>query len=326
MNQSNDKPSLSFYKKHKDSMDAYRRKVLRFTFQFSIHDTEAREWFEQQPEKGAYLKQLILEDKERTREDLLRPPVKNKSECEDKRMVGEYEIIHAVHVGAREIVVGVNAAQEYLCGFCTQNEILCSYTENVLSDDYLEIITVFTQRLDQQIQAAKAERKTIHVPVEPIAADQCFPFDEAVNITGKVVAVKVESLRYEYRRADRQILLVTGGFGAHGNSRGDSVYGINLFTGRNSGQWRRSDIMGEIRPENIPEWAKTRLKMFNQAATDRAELAKLLGISDTQMDYITNAQAGCGLIKVGGGIVPFVNEFPKDTALYKLMTTKPGEG
>lgn len=68
------------------------------------------------------------------------------------------------------------------------------------------------------------------------------------------------------------------------------------------------------------------LLMFNQAATDRAELAKLLGISDAQMDYITNAQAGCGLIKVGGGIVPFVNEFPKDTALYKLMTTKPGEG
>jgi hypothetical protein len=68
------------------------------------------------------------------------------------------------------------------------------------------------------------------------------------------------------------------------------------------------------------------LLMFNQAPTDRAELAKLLGISDTQMDYITNAQAGHGLIKVGGGIVPFINEFPKDTGLYRLMTTRPGEG
>lgn len=68
------------------------------------------------------------------------------------------------------------------------------------------------------------------------------------------------------------------------------------------------------------------LLMFNQAPTDRAELAKLLGISDTQMDYITNAQAGHGLIKVGGGIVPFANDFPKDTALYRLMSTKPGEG
>ncbi len=67
------------------------------------------------------------------------------------------------------------------------------------------------------------------------------------------------------------------------------------------------------------------LLMFNQAPTDRIELAKLLNISDTQLDYITNAQAGHGLIKVGGGIVPFVNEFPRDTRLYKLMTTKPGE-
>lgn len=67
------------------------------------------------------------------------------------------------------------------------------------------------------------------------------------------------------------------------------------------------------------------LLMFNQAPTDRIELARLLGISDTQLDYITNAPAGHGLIKVGGGIVPFVNKFPKDTNLYRLMTTRPGE-
>jgi len=66
--------------------------------------------------------------------------------------------------------------------------------------------------------------------------------------------------------------------------------------------------------------------MLNQAATDRIELAKLLNISDRQLSYITNVGAGCGLIKVGSSLVPFENKFPKDTALYKLMTTKPGEG
>lgn len=182
----------------------------------------------------------------------------------EKRMAGDYEIIHAIHIGAREVVVGVNVMQEYLCGFCVQNDILCSYTENVLSDDYLEIMTVFSQRIEQQIQAAKAERNTIHVSTAPITAEQCFPLDESVNLSDRVVAVKTSSLRYEYRRADRQVLLVTGGFGARGNSRGNSVYGINLFTGRNSGQWRRTDILGEIRPEHIPEWAKARLKMIEQ--------------------------------------------------------------
>jgi hypothetical protein len=66
------------------------------------------------------------------------------------------------------------------------------------------------------------------------------------------------------------------------------------------------------------------LLMLNQAPSDRIELASLLNISETQMRYITNAPAGRGLIKVGGSIVPFVNDFPTDTQLYKLMSTKPG--
>ena len=66
--------------------------------------------------------------------------------------------------------------------------------------------------------------------------------------------------------------------------------------------------------------------MLNQAATDRIELAKLLNISNEQLSYITNVDAGHGLLKVGSSMVPFENKFPKDTKLYKLMTTKPGEG
>ena len=67
------------------------------------------------------------------------------------------------------------------------------------------------------------------------------------------------------------------------------------------------------------------LLLFNQAATDRAELSKLLHISDTQLSYITNAEAGHGLLRMGGSIVPFVNTIPRQTELYKLMTTTPGE-
>ena len=66
--------------------------------------------------------------------------------------------------------------------------------------------------------------------------------------------------------------------------------------------------------------------MLNQAASDRAKLAKLLNISDEQMSYVTNADAGCGLIKYGSALVPFINRFPKNTKLYELMTTRPGEG
>jgi len=65
------------------------------------------------------------------------------------------------------------------------------------------------------------------------------------------------------------------------------------------------------------------LVMLNQAATDRAELARLLNISDNQLSYITNVDFGHGLLKCGSAIVPFADNFPQHTRLFKLMTTRP---
>ena len=65
--------------------------------------------------------------------------------------------------------------------------------------------------------------------------------------------------------------------------------------------------------------------MNNQAASDRAELAKLLNISDEQLSYVTNAEAGCGLMRIGNAIVPFRNKCDSSGNLYRLMSTKPGE-
>ena len=67
------------------------------------------------------------------------------------------------------------------------------------------------------------------------------------------------------------------------------------------------------------------LVMLNQASTDRTELARLLNISDNQLSYITNVDFGHGLIKCGSAIVPFMDHFPRNTQLYKLMTTRPSE-
>jgi len=67
------------------------------------------------------------------------------------------------------------------------------------------------------------------------------------------------------------------------------------------------------------------ITMLNQGGTDKEDLANLLQISETQMTHITNVEAGHGLVKVGSALVPFERKFPKDTELYKLMTTKLGE-
>ncbi len=67
------------------------------------------------------------------------------------------------------------------------------------------------------------------------------------------------------------------------------------------------------------------LIMLDQSPTDAIELSKLLEITDSQKNYITNVDVGSGLIKIGDSLIPFKNEFPKNTKLYSLMTTKIGE-
>lgn len=65
--------------------------------------------------------------------------------------------------------------------------------------------------------------------------------------------------------------------------------------------------------------------MLSQAPMDRVELAKMFGISQTQLGYITNADSGQGLIYTGKTIIPFVDKFPVDTKLYRAMSTKASE-
>ena len=65
--------------------------------------------------------------------------------------------------------------------------------------------------------------------------------------------------------------------------------------------------------------------MLNQNAEDRKVLAKQLNISNHQLSYVTNSNEGEGLLFYGNVIIPFLDKFPKDTLLYRIMTTKPEE-
>ncbi|MBS8115117.1 conjugal transfer protein TraE, partial [Streptococcus suis] len=67
------------------------------------------------------------------------------------------------------------------------------------------------------------------------------------------------------------------------------------------------------------------IMMLNQASGDREILARKLKISPYQLNYVTNSNAGEGLLFFGNTIVPFLDQFPKNTLLYQKMTTKPEE-
>ena len=190
---------------------------------------------------------------------------------EKKRMIENFEIIHSIQIGAREVVVGVSPELEFMCCFCTQDDIAEHYSEAMSSNDYLEIMKLYADRLKGQIAAVQAQRNTLHIPLDMLSREHRFPLLDGDDITNKVVAVRPTSLRYEYQRADCQLILVTGGSGARSNPRGTAVYGVNVFTGRRTGRWRRGDVLGEVRPECLPQWAKDHLRTIGREQVPKKE-------------------------------------------------------
>ena len=84
------------------------------------------------------------------------------------------------------------------------------------------------------------------------------------------------------------------------------------------------DLLSSREVENIFENSDF-IYMLNQASGDRAILAKQLNISPHQLSYVTHSGEGEGLLFYGNVILPFVDHFPTDLELYRIMTTKPGE-
>ena len=84
------------------------------------------------------------------------------------------------------------------------------------------------------------------------------------------------------------------------------------------------DLLSSREVENIFENSDY-VYMLNQASGDRQILAKQLNISPHQLSYVTQSSEGEGLLFYGSVILPFVDRFPKDTELYRIMTTKPQE-
>ena len=193
---------------------------------------------------------------------------------DEKRMSGDYEIIHAMHIGDQEIVAGENpaaaAGQMYMCAFCEQNEIFARYDEVLCSDDYAEIIGIYGQRVAEQAEKTRIELKGPKIQGivnTPITANGCTPISSDDDLNGKVVVIRPDILRREYRRATNQVMLCDGGFGASPNSHGSACYCVNLYTGKTS-RFERRDILGVLKDDQIPKWAQHGLK-YHQAERQR---------------------------------------------------------
>ena len=141
-------------------------------------------------------------------------------ENEEKRMISSYEVTQSIHIGRKEVVFGVDEKAEYpfLVCHCTYDNPLSAewVTDAVGSDDYLEAMQIFTERVQEQIGLVRAEQEQFKFDLKPFTIDDCIPDNKSGSIVGKVVVINAEVNRYEYRHSAYQLVLADGGNGATG--------------------------------------------------------------------------------------------------------------
>lgn len=186
----------------------------------------------------------------------------------EKRMIGDYTVLSSVNVGEKEIIIASNEqstdGEKFLCGFVERNDLFELCKECVVCDDYIEIAHTFGSRVANEAELFKEQVKKLDIPITVITEADCIPDHYSKDINGKVIAIDPKVLTPEFQRADRQLYLVTGGFGASANSRGSAVFCTNLHTGKNT-RYERMDVMGEVKPECMPDWAKEKIAAMNRS-------------------------------------------------------------
>ena len=241
------------YKADYDSLEPY------FTNNFNfIHTKYNREdFFNKSPVKCCDVFYCLDDDKfyypsKNRLVEFCEPPI---AEFCKARMVNDYEIIHSIYVGEREVIVGEdkNAEYRYFCGYYESNDIFARAVDCKMSNDYLEIMNIYCNRAKEQVELFKSKQIE---GAKLITSDMCSPCNSNDDLIKKIAVLKPDCLRREYQNEYSQLVYVTGGKGAKPNSIGTKIYGYILGKkGKSETYFRRYDIMGIMDKDNLPEWA-----------------------------------------------------------------------
>ena len=194
-----------------------------------------------------------------------------------KKKAADYEILNTFEYGNKTIFLGENSKAEnkierYIVGDCTFNGLFEHYENCLCSDSYNEIVELYSQRIAEQIQAVKDNLAKFPYDRTVIGKEACDSIS-GVDLKDKVIVIDPEVIKKEYVGADRQIYLASGGFGCSPGGSGRKVYCKNVFTGAEVA-WLRQDVLGTIKPECMPEWAKEGLAALEKETSVDGRIKK----------------------------------------------------
>ncbi len=176
------------------------------------------------------------------------------------RKAGNYEIKHSMHIGETEVVIGIDMKAPdkmyYMVADYENNGIIASYNNVLVSDDYIEIAGIYTDRIKAEINRLKTSEK--EAPKSIITFDMCDTITDR-DLENEIIVIMPQVFRPEYRNQTHQIFLCTGGNGARSDARGSAVFGDYIYSGKHT-RFERVDVLGILKKENYPEWLKAKLE------------------------------------------------------------------
>ena len=190
----------------------------------------------------------------------------------EKRMAGTYEVTTAFEIGTKEIIIGEDKTaasdERFVVANYENNGIFERYVDALVGGDYAEIVKIFAERVKNEAEQVIDEKSKITVDMTPITKDGCQVLEADDRIKNKVVVIRADVFKPEYQIATKQLQLCTGGFGAEPNSRGSACFCTNLYSGKES-RFERSDILGVIEKDDLPDWARERLDVVQKEIAHR---------------------------------------------------------
>ncbi len=184
----------------------------------------------------------------------------------EKRMIGDYEVINSIHIGNKELALCINMDDTdklyYMTCEVKEDGLRELYNNAVAGDDFMEIAEVYSNRLAEQVQQMKEYYASLPEGKTALDRTSCISVNEYKDITNCIVVADPTYFRPEYHTPTSQIYIAKSGNGTRINSLGTAVYCDNLYTGKHT-RLERYELYGVLKPECYPEWVKAKVQMLD---------------------------------------------------------------
>lgn len=169
--------------------------------------------------------------------------------------------LESFNIKSQELFIGMNedTAQYMVC--CLSWDHPKDYYfpfDMAVHDDYLAAVSDYCSRLSSLVKSLELERQRRWIRDRPFSIEDCEPDCHKYNLKNRVVVLNVKALAPEYRSPDYQLMLVIDGYGCHPGTDAHGFYGHDLYTGEVQYS-NRKDVLGVLKPERMPDWAKKKL-------------------------------------------------------------------